>query len=471
MLNGLELALVRLQVPDQARLERIVEHLFGQFIALSLQVFMTMTVLAYMPPGHPIGQSQENQKERHKDMKRQPDKHLPASVHETTWAVHGGNKIDHGSGALRTPLIMANSYSLPEDYASMNWSEPKGLVYARNANSNQQALETKLSALEGGEAAAVFATGVAALHGMFFALLKSGDHVVVSDVTYEVVWRLFSELLPQKYGIEATFVDVSDVDAVRAAIRPNTRLVHAETVANPTTKVADIAGLAEIAHEAGALLSIDATFTPPPFYRPLQDGADFVMHSLTKYINGHGDAMGGVVIGRQEHIDRIRLDSILAAGGAISPFNAWMIMRGSVTLPLRLKQHLESAEKVAAALETDPRIAYVTYPGLASHPQHELARKQFGGRGFGAMLAFAVEGDPDTQNRFVSNLRVITSAVSLGHDETLIVHTGAESRGGGETYPAPFLKYGHLRLSIGLEDPEDLIDDIINALDETFPNQ
>lgn len=404
-------------------------------------------------------------------MKRQPDKHLAASVHESTWAVHGGNKIDQGTGALRTPLIMANSYLLPEDPSTMNWSNAEGLVYTRNSSANQQALETKLSALEGGEAAAVFATGVAALHGMFFTLLKSGDHIVVSDVTYEAVWRLFSELLPQKYGIEATFVDVSDLDAVRAAIRPNTRMVHAETIANPTTKVADIAGLAEIAHKAGALLSIDGTFTPPPFYRPLEDGADLVIHSLTKYINGHGDAMGGVVIGGQEHIHRIRLDSIVPVGGVISPFNAWMIMRGSVTLPLRLKQHFQSAEKVAAALETDPRIAYVTYPGLASHPQHELARKQFGDRGYGAMLAFAVEGDSATQNRFVNNLRVITSAVSLGHDETLIVHAGPESRGGSETYPEPFLKYGHLRLSIGLEDPEDLIDDIINALDETFAPQ
>jgi cystathionine beta-lyase/cystathionine gamma-synthase len=404
-------------------------------------------------------------------MKRQPDKHVPASVHESTWAVHGGNSIDQGTGALRTPLIMANSYLLPEDPSTMNWSNAGGLVYTRNAGANQQALETKLAALEGGEAAAVFATGVAALHGMFFTLLKSGDHIVVSDVTYEAVWRLFSELLPEKYGIDATFVDVADLDAVRAAIRPNTRMVHVETIANPTTKVADIASLAEIAHGADALLSIDGTFTPPPFYRPLEDGADLVIHSLTKYINGHGDAMGGVVIGNQEHIQRIRLDSIVPVGGAISPFNAWMIMRGSVTLPLRLKQHFGSAERVAAVLESDPRVAYVAYPGLESHPQHELARKQFGGRGYGAILAFAVEGDSDAQNRFVNNLRVITSAVSLGHDESLIVHVGPDSRGGGENYPEPFLKYGHLRLSVGLEDPEDLIDDITNALDETFTTQ
>lgn len=401
-------------------------------------------------------------------MKRHPDKHVPASVRDSTWAVHGGNGIDEGTGALRSPLIMANSYRLPEDPSTMNWSNAEGLVYTRNSGANQQGLETKLAALEGGEEAAVFATGVAALHGMFFTLLRSGDHIVVSDVTYEAVWRLFSELLPRKYGIDATFVDVADPDAVRSALRPNTRLIHVETIANPTTKIADIAALAGIAHGAGALLSVDGTFTPPPFYRPLEDGADLVVHSLTKYINGHGDAMGGVVIGRREHIRRIRLDAIVPVGGVISPFNAWMIMRGSVTLPLRLRQHFASAERVAAALESDPRVAYVTYPGLASHPQHELACKQFGGRGYGAMLAFAVEGDSGAQNRFVDNLRVITSAVSLGHDESLIVHAGPDSRGGGETYPEPFLKYGHLRLSIGLEDPEDLIDDIVHALDNTF---
>lgn len=405
-------------------------------------------------------------------MKRTPDKHNRASVHDSTWAVHGGNSIDKGTGALRTPLVMANSYVLPDDPSAMDWSGvDEGLVYTRNAGANQVALETKLAAMEGAEAAAAFATGVAALHGVFFTLLKSGDHVVVSNVTYEAVYRLFGELLPEKYGIQATFVDADDLDAVRAAVRPNTKLIHAETIANPTTKVANVAALAAIAKDAGVLLTIDATFTPAPFYCALDDGADLVIHSLTKYINGHGDAMGGVVIGRRELVQHIRHDAIVDAGGVISPFNAWMIMRGSVTLPLRLKQQFSSAEKVAALLESDPRIAYVLYPGLASHPQHELAGKQFGGNGYGGVLAFAVEGDSNTQNRFVRNLQVITSAVSLGHDETLIVHVGPDARGGSENYPASFHKYGHLRLSIGLEDPEDIIDDILSALDKTFGEQ
>lgn len=263
-------------------------------------------------------------------------------------------------------------------------------------------------------------------------------------------------------------MDVGDLEAVRAAIRPETKLVHVETIANPTTKVADIGALARIAHEAGAMLSVDSTFTPPPIYRPLEDGADLVVHSLTKYINGHGDSMGGMVLGDAATIDRIKHDAVVDVGGVISPFNAWMIMRGSVTLPLRLRQHLSTAQRVAEHLEADPRVTFVAYPGLRSHPQHSLASSQFGGRGFGGMLAFAIDGNSDTQNRFVSNLNVITSAVSLGHDETLIVHTAAGSRGGDEAYPPAFQQYGHLRLSVGLEDADDLLADLDQALNATF---
>lgn len=397
-----------------------------------------------------------------------PDKNNLASLSAATLAVHGGNVADATSGAVRTPLVMANSYLLPEDPATMDWSSPDGLVYTRNQGHNQVCLEKKLAALEGCEDAVVFATGVAALHSVFFSFLKSGDHVIVSDITYQAVWRLFAELLPERYGIEATFVDVGDLASVRRAIRPNTKLFHTEVIANPTTKVADIAALAEIAHEHGALICVDATFTPPPFFRASEQGVDFVVHSLTKYINGHGDAMGGVVIGSNQLINKIKNDALVDLGATISPFNAWIIMRGSVTLPLRLQQMLSNAEKLAAFLESDARIAYVYYPGLPSHPQHELARRQFAGKGYGAVMAFAVQGDPDAQNRFVSNLRIITSAVSLGHDESLIVHVGAEGRGGFDKYPEAFRTYGHLRFSVGLEDSQDLIKDITAALDETF---
>lgn len=400
--------------------------------------------------------------------RQRPDKDDLSTLGFGTQSVHGGNVRDATSGAIRTPIVMANSYELPEDTSAMNWSKPQGLCYTRNSSHNQLCLEKKLAAMERGEAAAVFSTGVAALHAIFFTFLKSGDHVIVSDVTYEAVWRLFNELLPERYGIEASFVDVSDLAAVKAAMRPTTRLVHTETIANPTTKVVDIAGIAEIAHAGNALLSVDATFTPPPMFRATEHGADLVTHSLTKYINGHGDAMGGAVIGRSEHVERLKLDALVDLGAAISPFNAWLIMRGSVTLPLRLSRHMSSALEVANFLESDPRVAFVTYPGLKSHPQHDLATRQFGNSAYGAMMAFAVKGDAETQNRFVDRLRVITSAVSLGHDETLIVHVGKDGRGGAENYPEAFREFGHLRLSIGLEDPFDLVADIAAALDETF---
>ncbi|MEZ4506901.1 MAG: aminotransferase class I/II-fold pyridoxal phosphate-dependent enzyme [Thermomicrobiales bacterium] len=316
-------------------------------------------------------------------MTLRPDKHDPQSLAFATQAVHVGNEIDAGSGAIRTPLVMANSYALPEDPTGIDWSDTNSLFYTRNTGLNQLRLEEKLAALERGEAAAVFATGVAALHGVFFTLLESGDHVVLSDVTYEAIWRLFDELLPDKYGISATFVDITNPDEVRAAMRPETKLIHTEVIANPTTEVADIAALAEIAHESGALLTVDSTFSPPPMFRPLEHGADLVAHSLTKYINGHGDAMGGAVIGSNALISKIKADALVDVGGAISPFNAWMITRGSVTLPLRLRQHVESAQRVAEFLAKDPFVAYVYYPGLASHPQHESARRQFGDAGAG----------------------------------------------------------------------------------------
>jgi cystathionine beta-lyase/cystathionine gamma-synthase len=380
--------------------------------------------------------------------------------------VHAGNKIDPGTGAIRTPLVMANSYALPDDPSDLNWSGTDAAIYTRNSGVNQLALQQRLAVLENGEDAVALASGVAALHAVFFTFLKSGDHVVVADVVYEATYRLFSELLPEKYGIEATFVDTSDLDAVRAALRPTTRLVHAETPANPTTRITDIEALSAIVHDHGALLSVDSTFASPLLLQPLALGADLVIHSLTKYINGHGDAMGGAVIGSQELVQRIKNEAMVDVGGVISPFNAWLIMRGSVTLPLRMRQHCLGAQAVAEFLESDPRVAFVSYPGLASHPQHDLAVRTMP-NGFGGMLAFAVHGTPDDQNRFVSNLRVITSAVSLGHDESLIVHVGTTGARAA-FYPEEFRTWGHLRLSVGLEDPDDLVADLRAALDATF---
>ncbi|MFB6611667.1 trans-sulfuration enzyme family protein [Agromyces sp. NPDC056379] len=382
---------------------------------------------------------------------------------DTTQAVHAGNAVDGGSGAIRTPIVMANSYALPDDPSTMSWSGTESPLYTRNSGANQIGLQKKLAILDHGEDSVVLASGVAALHAVFFTFLRSGDHVIVSDVSYEATYRLFTELLPGKYGIEADFVDTSNLDAVRAALRPNTRLVHIEAIANPTTKVTDVAGVAAIAHDAGALLSVDSTFTPPPFFRPLDHGADLSVHSLTKYINGHGDAMGGAVTGRRELIAQLKADAMVDVGGVISPFNAWLIMRGSVTLPLRLRQTFATALRVAEALDADPRIAFVAYPGLANHPQHELASAQFGGA-YGGVMSFAVDGGPDVQNAFVAALRIVTSAVSLGHDESLIVHVGTTGPRVA-FYPDGFTTLGHLRFSLGLEDADDLIADLRQALD------
>jgi methionine-gamma-lyase len=310
-----------------------------------------------------------------RNVQQRPDKEAPASLAFDSQAIHAGNVADATTGAIVTPIVMANSYGLPDDPSSLDWSDSQALFYNRNSGHNQLCLERKVAAME------------------------------------------------------------------RAAI----------------------------AHVGGAMLAIDATFTPPPMFRGLEHGADFVVHALTKYINGHGDAMGGAVAGRAELVRKLKGDALVAVGGgSISPFNAWLIMRGSVTLPLRLPRHMSSAQRIAEFLEKDPRLAFVMFPGLTSHPQHELASRQFGGRGFGAVLAFALDGGAEVQNRFVANLRLITSAVSLGHDATLIVHVGKNGRGGSEHYPDAFRAHGHLRLSVGLEDTDDLIADIRAALDITL---
>ena len=265
-----------------------------------------------------------------------PDKHDFDTLTGNSWSVHGGNHADETTGAIRTPIVMANSYRLPEDPSDIDDPGYQGLVYTREHGANQRGLEEKLAKLDHGEAAAVFGTGMAALHAAFFTILNPGDHAIVSNVVYMRVAGLFTDVFPKKLGIEVDFVDITDLDAVRAAVRPTTRLVHTEVIANPDLRVADVPALAAIAHDAGALLTIDSTFTPPPMMRPLDHGADLVIHSLTKYYNGHGDAMGGVVIGTRDLVEETRTGAMWHAGGAISPFNAWLIMRGSTTLPLRL---------------------------------------------------------------------------------------------------------------------------------------
>ncbi|MEE3493277.1 trans-sulfuration enzyme family protein [Ruminococcus sp.] len=380
-----------------------------------------------------------------------------------TRAVHTGNDVDKETGAVKRPITMANSYELPYDPTNMNWSSAEGNLYTRNGGANQKYLQERLVSLEGGEDCIVLASGVAALSGLFFSLLKAGDHVVFSSVTYIAVYRLLNELFNEKFGVETTIVDTTDLDAVKAAIRPNTKLIHIETPGNPTISVTDISALAAIAHKNDALLSVDNTFASPYNQRPIELGADFTIESLTKYINGHGDAMGGAIIGKKAHLDIIRAQAQVNLGGTISPFNAWLIMRGSVTLPLRMKQHNENALKIAKWLEERPGVSFVSYPGLESHPQHEIALRQMA-PGFGGVLTFGLKADHETHNRFVSHLRVITNAVSLGHDASLIVFLG-ENDERQHLYPERFHN-GFFRFSVGIEDADDLIEDLRQALDK-----
>ena len=378
-----------------------------------------------------------------------------------TRAVHTGNDVDSETGAIKRPITMANSYELPYDPTDVNWSSAAGNLYTRNGGSNQKYLQEKLASLEGGEDCIVLASGVAALSGLFFALLESGDHVVFSSVTYIAVYRLLNELLNNKFHVETTIVDTSDLEAVRRAVKPNTKLIHIETPGNPTLTISDIKEIANIAHENGALLSVDNTFASPCNQRPIELGADFTIESLTKYINGHGDAMGGAIIGKTKYLDIIRAQSQINLGGTISPFNAWLIMRGSVTLPLRMKQHNENALKVARWLESQPCVSFVAYPGLKSNKGYEIANKQMS-PGFGGVLSFGLNADHDTHNQFVSHLKVITSAVSLGHDESLIVFLG-ENDERQYLYPEEFHN-GFFRFSVGIEDVEDIIEDLKQAL-------
>ncbi len=378
-----------------------------------------------------------------------------------TRAVHVGNDVDAETGAVRRPITMANSYELPYDPTSMNWSAADGNLYTRNGGANQKYLQEKLASLEHGEDCVVLASGVAALSGLFFAMLKSGDHVIFSSVTYIAVYRLLNELFNTKFGVGTTIVDTTDIEKVRAAIRPNTRLIHIETPGNPTLAISDIKAIADLAHEHGALLSVDNTFASPFNQRPTELGADFTVESLTKYINGHGDAMGGAIIGRKEHLDIIRAQSQINLGGVISPFNAWLIMRGSVTLPLRMQRHNENALAAARWLTAQPAVSFVAYPGLEDDPGYETAKKQMT-NGFGGVLSFGLKADHDTHNRFVSELKVITSAVSLGHDESLIVFLGEDDER-QYLYPERFHN-GFFRFSVGLEDKEDIIADLEQAL-------
>jgi methionine-gamma-lyase len=379
-----------------------------------------------------------------------------------TQAIHTGTDYDQETGAVRRPLHMANSYKLPDDLSKVNYSSTDLLMYSRNGNANQHWLEEKIAALHEADDAIVLASGVGALHALFWTLLKTGDRVVYPKVSYMAVYRMFHELFNRKFGVETVMVDMTDLDAVKQAITPGTRLVHIETPDNPTNGVSDIEAIARIAHENGALLSVDNTFASPLNQKPLQLGADFVVEALTKFINGHGDAQGGAIISNDlETMDRIRYEAQVNVGAVISPFNAWQIFRGSVTFPLRMQRINESSLKIAEWLEQREHVTFVSYPGLNSNPGHELAIRQMQ-NGFGGVISFGIEADDKTVERFCAALKVVTFAVSLGHDESLIFPQPSYDER-ILLYPEKFQR-GFIRFSVGLEEPEDIIKDLNQAL-------
>lgn len=380
----------------------------------------------------------------------------------TTQAIHTGTDYDAETGAVRRPLHMANSYKLPDDLSKVNYSSTDLLMYARNGNANQHWLEEKVAALYGADDAIVLASGVAALHALFWTLLKTGDRVVYPKVSYMAVYRMFHELFNIKFGVETVMVDMTDLDAVRMAITPGTRLVHIETPDNPTVGVTDIEAVAKIAHKNGAIVSVDNTFASPYNQLPLELGADFVVDALTKFINGHGDAQGGAIISNDlAAMDRIRYEAQVNVGSVISPFNAWQIFRGAITFPLRMQRINDSSLRIAHWLEQRKNVTFVSYPGLPSNRGHFTAKKQMK-NGYGGVISFGLNADDKTVERFCAKLKVVTFAVSLGHDESLIFPQPSYDER-IDLYPKQF-REGFIRFSVGLEEPEDIIEDLDQAL-------
>jgi methionine-gamma-lyase len=391
---------------------------------------------------------------------------------ETT-AVHAGEFIDPATRASSPNLVMSVTFA-PERLTGFSARDEQGYeghVYGRVSSPTVAQLEAKLAALENSEAACCYASGVAAAHALICGRLSRGDHLIIPDANYVGIAELARDTLP-RFGIDVSYVDLSRPEEVVAAIRPSTRMLWLETPANPTMKLCDIALLSRLAHDRGVRdVAVDSTYSSPIGTQPLALGADFVVHSLTKYIGGHGDAMGGAVIGRRQDLESLRLEANVHFGGILSPFNAWLILRGAATLPIRMRAHEEAALKVASFLEGHPAVSRVLYPGLPSHPQHELAVRQM--RNFSGMMTFQTHArGSDIAARMVSELEIIHYAVSLGHHRSLIYWIGtddiqnstfrhdAEQRRRYREYAGD----GVFRLSVGIENAEDLITDLERVL-------
>ncbi len=366
-----------------------------------------------------------------------------------TLAVHAGHSVDPSTGAVATPIHLSTTFEREPDgsYAS-------GFVYSRSNNPNRAALEVALAALEGGSEAAAFASGLAAIAAVFQAL-RPGDHVIAPNEAYHGALKQLREIsIP--WGLQVDFVEMTDLAAIAAAVRPNTKLIWTETPSNPQLKITDLAAVAQIAHRAGALCVCDNTWAPI-LQLPLALGLDLVVHSTTKYIGGHSDITGGVVISRPDCplFPRIREIQGLT-GGVPSPFDCWMLLRGVRTLPWRMRAHSENALQVAKFLVGHPRVDCVNYPGLHAHPGHEIAKRQMSA--FSGMLSFEVNGGREAALASLAKVRIFLRATSLGGVESLIEHRASITGEHPDTPP------GLIRASIGLEHPDDLIEDLAQAL-------
>ncbi len=389
-----------------------------------------------------------------------------------TTAIHAGEFPDPSTGASAPNLVMSSTYVTEEaaGFSAHDLDENSGFLYARWSSPTVSQLEQKLCALEGSEAALCFGSGMAAASGVLFSLLSAGDHCIMTDTNYAGVAEIGRDTLP-RFGVEVTLVDASDPQNVADAIKDNTRLIWLESPANPIMRLTDLKTVADIAKARGGIkVAVDSTFATPVATRPIELGIDYVMHSLTKYIGGHGDAVGGAVCGSREDISALRLEAGIHHGGILSPFNAWLIMRGAATLPLRMRAHQEGAMTVAKFLEDHPKVTRVMYPGLASHPQHDLAKRQM--KNFSGMLSFQMENGAEAADRMARELQVIHYAVSLGHHRSLIfwmdtpglMETSFRLEGEQLQSYRSYAGDGIFRMSVGLEDGEDLCADLDRVL-------
>lgn len=382
-----------------------------------------------------------------------------------TRCVHAGQHPDPATGALTTPIYQTSTFvfsSAEQGAARFAGTEP-GFIYTRLGNPTQSVLEEKMADLECGEAALAFGSGMGAISAVVMALVRHGDHIIYGDAIYGCTYDFLEEVMT-RFGVEVTAVDCSDPALVEAAVRPNTRLLILETPANPTMKLADIRALAGICHKYGICLVVDNTFMSPYLQRPLELGADVVVHSATKYIGGHGDVIAGVAVGRKAFIDEVRMTTLKNVGAVIAPFDAWLLLRGLKTLHVRLDRHCENAMAVARFLEQHPAVGKVYYPGLPTFDQYELARRQM--QGPGGILSFELKGSLEAGRHLMNSVELCQVAVSLGDADTLIQHPASMTHAvvPPEQRAHMGISDGLVRLSVGLEDPRDIIADLEQAL-------